>query len=269
MSDVWNFLTDGEAWSRQGGLADQLTQQLLLTGTALALTMLVGLPVALWLGHIGRLGWLAIQISAVGRAVPTFALLALLARASWPGSDQFGPYGRAGLATLLALVCFALPPIVTQAYVAMRGVSDEVVDAARGLGMSGWQRFRRIELPLALPLIVSGVRLALVQVWATATIAALVGGPGLGNVIRLGFANTDRRSQGIAGALIVAGVAVCLELAMAWLQRRAEHAASGGRSGAGSDRRSDRGSRPRFGAARTPRRPGESGMSADASTVSP
>ncbi|UMG93894.1 ABC transporter permease subunit [Nocardioides sp. TF02-7] len=85
--------------------------------------------------------------------------------------------------------------------------------------MSGWQLFRRVELPLALPLVVSGVRLALVQVWATATIAALVAGPGLGNVITLGFANQDY-GQGLAGAAVVALVALVLELAGAAVQRR-------------------------------------------------
>lgn len=219
MSDVLSFLLDGASWSGPGGLGEQLVEQLLLTVTALVLALLVGLPLALWLGHVGRFGFLAINVSNIGRAVPTFALLALLARFSWPGSGEFGPYGRAGLATLLALLFFALPPIITQSYVGVREVSADVKEAARGMGMSGTQQFWRVELPLALPLVMSGVRLALVQVWATATIAALVGGPGLGNVIRLGFANVDRRSEGIAGALLVAVVALVLELLAALAQR--------------------------------------------------
>ena len=219
MSDVLDFLLDGASWTQEGGLLEQLLQQLLLTVTALVLAMLVGLPIALYLGHLGRFGFLAINVSNIGRAVPTFALLALLARFAWPGSAEFGPYGRAGLATLVALVLFALPPLITQSYVAMREVEPEVKEAARGMGMTGLQRFLRVELPLGMPLVMSGIRLALVQVWATATIAALVGGPGLGNVIRLGFANTDRRSEGIAGALLVAAIALLLEGAMALAQR--------------------------------------------------
>lgn len=216
---IWDFLTDPASWQGPGGLGTQLVQQLLLTLTALVVAAGVGLPIALVAGHHGRGGWLAINLSNLGRAIPTFALLALLARASWPGSAEFGPYGRAGLATLVALVLFALPPIIAQAYVAVREVPEDLRDAARGLGHSGWQVFRGVEWPLALPLVVSGLRLALVQVWATATIAALVGGPGLGNIIRLGFADLDRRSQGLAGALLVAVVALVLELAGALVQR--------------------------------------------------
>ena len=219
MIDAIEFLLEGESWTRNNGLLEQLVQQLLLTVTALALAVLIGLPIALWLGHIGRGGLLAINISNIGRAIPTFALLAVLVRLEWPGNDPFGPYGRAGLATLLALLFFALPPIITQAYVGVREVDAGVREAARGMGMSGWQLFRRVELPLAMPLVISGVRLALVQVWATATIASLVGGPGLGNIIQLGFANLDRRSEGIAGAILVALIALVLELLAALVQR--------------------------------------------------
>ena len=174
---TWEYLTTAASWTGDGGLLDRLVEQLLLTVTALALGVVIGLPLALWLGHIGRGGFLAINISNIGRAIPTFALLAVLVTADWPGPAQFGPYGRAGLATLIALALFALPPLVTNAYTAIREVPADVLEAADGMGMSGIQRFWRVELPLALPLMMSGVRLALVQVWATATIAALVAGP--------------------------------------------------------------------------------------------
>jgi osmoprotectant transport system permease protein len=217
-ADTWRYLADGAHWQGDGGIWARLLEQLLLTGTALALAMLVGLPIALWLGHLGRGGFLAINISNVGRAIPTFALLALLVIADWPGTADFGPYGRAGLATLIALMLFALPPIVTQSYVAVREVPGEVKEAARGMGMTGRQQFVRVELPLALPLVVSGLRLALVQVWATATIAALVAGPGLGRIITDGFYRSNY-PQGIAGAIVVALVALVLEVLAALAQR--------------------------------------------------
>ncbi|MGH3348360.1 MAG: ABC transporter permease [Nocardioides sp.] len=220
-ADTWRYLSDPASWQGSGGIIARLVEQLLLTGTALAAACLIGLPVALWLGHLGRGGFLAINISNVGRAVPTFALLALLVIADWPGSDEFGPYGRAGLATLIALVLFALPPIVTQSYVAVREVPGEVKEAASGMGMTGRQQLWRVELPLALPLVVSGVRLALVQVWATATIAALVAGPGLGRIITDGFYRSNY-PKGIAGAIVVALVALVLEVAAASLQRLVE-----------------------------------------------
>jgi osmoprotectant transport system permease protein len=214
---VWAFLTDTSNWSGSQGMGAYLVQQLLLTATSVVAAALIGLPLAFWLGHIGRGGALAINISNVGRAVPTFAVLVLLSLGPL-GVDRLGPYGRAGLATLVALLLFALPPIVTNAYVGLREVDREVVDAARGMGMRGGQLFRRVELPLAMPLVLTGLRLAVVQVWATATIAALVAGPGLGNVVTEGFASSNT-PQVIGGALVIAVVAVALEVAMAGVEK--------------------------------------------------
>ena len=216
--DTWSYLTDPANWQGPGGMMQLLVESLLLSITALVLAALIGLPVALWLGHLGRGGFLAINISNVGRAIPTFALLALLVTANFPGTQEFGPYGRAGLATLIALTLFALPPIITNGYVAIREVPDDVKQAAVGMGMTKAQRFFRVELPLGLPLVMSGVRLALVQVWATATIAAMVAGPGLGRVITDGFFRSDY-AKGIAGAVVVAVVALALELLSAGVQR--------------------------------------------------
>ncbi len=218
--DTWSYLSDGANWSGSTGILHLLLQQLLLTVTALAVASLIGLPVALWLGHLGRGGFLAINISNIGRAVPTFALLAILVTLDFPGTESFGPYGRAGLATLIALTLFALPPIITNSYVAVREVPADIKEAARGMGMTGRQQFFRVELPLAVPLIASGLRLALVQIWATATIAALVAGPGLGRIITDGFFRTNY-GKGIAGALVVAAVALVLELLAAMAQRAA------------------------------------------------
>lgn len=220
-ADMWDYLSDPASWTGSGGIAALLVEQLLLTFTALLMAMVLGLPLALWLGHLGRGGFLAINISNIGRAVPTFALLALLVVAPWPGTESFGPYGRAGLATLIALTLFALPPIITNSYVAMREVAPDVREAARGMGMTGRQQFWRVELPLGLPLVMSGLRLALVQVWATATIAALVAGPGLGQIITDGFYRSNY-GKGIAGAVVVAVVALVLELSAALVQRAAD-----------------------------------------------
>ncbi len=221
LRDAWRYLTDPASWTDDRGLLVLMVEQLLLTMTALALAVLVALPLALWLGHVGRGGFLAVNISNIGRAVPTFALLALLVKLDWPGTDTFGPYGRAGLATLLALVAFALPPLVTNSYVAMREVPAEMREVADGMGMTGWQKFARVELPLALPLVMSGMRLALVQVWATATIAALVAGPGLGRIITDSFVRSQY-GRGIGAAVVVAVIALVLELIAAGLVRLAD-----------------------------------------------
>jgi osmoprotectant transport system permease protein len=139
LSDAWAYLADGANWTGDGGMAELLVEQLLLTVTALAMAALIGLPVALWLGHLGRGGFLAINISNIGRAVPTYAVLVVLSVGP-VGTDELGPYGRAGLATLIALVLFALPPIVTNAYVAVREVPADIREAARGMGMRGGRR---------------------------------------------------------------------------------------------------------------------------------
>jgi osmoprotectant transport system permease protein len=211
LRDALTYLTTGSNWSGSDGIGHLLLQQLLISVVALLIAMVVGLTLALWLGHLGLGGFLAVNATNVGRAIPTFALLAVLVTLDHPGIATFGPFGRAGLATLIALALFALPPIVTNGYVAVREVPDAVKDSARGMGMTGSQQFWRVELPLALPLVVSGIRLALVQVWATATIAALVAGPGLGSLITAGFYRTDY-PKAIAAALVVAVVAFLMEV---------------------------------------------------------
>jgi osmoprotectant transport system permease protein len=203
------YLLDGTNWEGPQGIGAFMAQQLLLTVTSLAIAVALGLPLAMWLGHLGKGGFLAINITNIGRAVPVFAVLIVLSVGPI-GAEEFGPYGRAGLATLIALVLFALPPIITNAYVGMRQVDRDLVEASRGMGMSGWQVFRTIERPLSTPVVITGIRLALVQVWATATIAALVAGPGLGRIITRGFDNR-RTYEVLAGAILVAVVALALE----------------------------------------------------------
>jgi osmoprotectant transport system permease protein len=121
----------------------------------------------------------------------------------------------------VSLTLFALPPIITNSYVGMREVNRATIESATGMGMTGRQLFFAVELPLAMPLVLTGLRLALVQVWATATIAALVAGPGLGNVITLGFLRNDY-GRGLAGAIVVALVALALELLAARGERYAD-----------------------------------------------
>ncbi len=227
INGVVEWFQDPANWTGDDGVPNRLLEHGLLTLVALLVAMAIGLPLAIWLGHKRRFGTLAVNISNVGRAIPIVALLSLLAL-GFVGSAEFGPFGRAGLATLITLALFALPPIITNAYVAVSGVDDDLVEAARGMGMDERQVLRRVELPVALPLIVSGVRLAVVQVWATATIAALVAGPGLGRIITHGY-DANRPAEVIAGSLIVAVIALALEILMALLQRRMDPLPPGSR----------------------------------------
>ncbi|MEU8569398.1 ABC transporter permease subunit [Streptomyces pathocidini] len=202
LADAWAWLTTGANWAGQNGVWNRLSEHLYLSAVCLALACAIALPVALYLGHIGRGGALAVNLSNGGRAVPTLAVLVLL---------TLTPLGKHGdLPTIIALVLFAVPPLLTNAYIGMREVDAAVVEAARGMGMSGRQLFGRVELPLAYPLIATGLRSAGVQVVATATLAAMAGGGGLGRVITAGF-NTYNTPQVVAGAVLVAALALLVE----------------------------------------------------------
>ncbi|CAO5253599.1 ABC transporter permease [Frankia sp. AgKG'84/4] len=201
LTGAFDWLTTGSNWRGSEGIGTRLTEHLLLTGASVGIACAVALPVAVGLGHLGRGGTLAINISNVGRAVPTFAVLVLLA---------IGPLGIGDTTTVVALTLFAIAPLVTNSYVGMREVDPGAKEAARGMGMSGGQLLRRVELPLAAPLIVLGLRLAAVQVVATATIAALIGGGGLGRFVVDGLAN-NRHDEVVGGAILVAALALIVD----------------------------------------------------------
>lgn len=215
--DVIAWFRDPEHWRGASGVPTLLGQHALLTLVSMLLATAVGLPLALWLGHRRRGGTFAVNLTNVGRAIPIVALLSVLSLGLF-GTAELGPFGRSGLATLVTLALFALPPIVTNTYTGMTEVDADVVEAARGMGMGELELLRRVELPLAMPLIVSGIRLAVVQVWATATIAALVAGPGLGRIIVHGY-ESFQTAEVVAGSLIVAAVALFLELTLALVQK--------------------------------------------------
>lgn len=227
LEDVVAWFSDPTNWSGEDGVLHRLAEHSLLTAVALLAAAVVGLPLAVWLGHRRQFGTLAVNISNIGRAIPIVALLSLLSLGAL-GSGDLGPFGRAGLATLVTLALFALPPIITNAYVAVAGVPDELVEAGRGMGMSEWQLLVRVELPMAMPLVIAGLRLAVVQVWATATVAALVAGPGLGRIIVHGY-DSNHPDEVIAGSLVVAVIALVLEVALALVQRAADPLPAGSR----------------------------------------
>lgn len=190
-----------------GELGQLAANHFLVSGTAIAAAVAVALPIALWLGHIGRGQFLAGSVANVGRAVPALALLAFFVAFTGVGFDN----------VLLALILLAIPPIFTNTYVAIRQVDREVVDAARGQGMTGGQIVRRVELPLAVPTIFSGVRLASVAVVATAIIAPLAGYQTLGTPI-LAF-NVYGAAGQLGAAIVVAVLTLAADAALALMQR--------------------------------------------------
>lgn len=216
VGDVMAWFADPASWRGATGIPTLLGQHLGLSAASLALACLIGLPLATWLGHRGRGGFLAIQVSNVGRAVPTLAILVVLVLAG-------PPFGRSTLSALVAFTLFALPPVITNTYVGIRAVDRGVVDAATGMGMSGWQVLVRVELPLAVPLLLTGVRLAAVQLVATVSIAAIAAFGGLGRIVTRGFANQDV-GELVSGALLIAGLALLVEAAFAVLAARVDPA---------------------------------------------
>lgn len=208
------WLTDPANWQGSSGIPARFWEHVWISGLSVLVAAAVALPVALVLGHLGRGGALASTVANLGRAVPTLAVLIILVLSPEP----FG-ISNVITCTVVALVLFALPPILTNAYAGMRGVDQDVVEAARGMGLTGSQVLLRVELPLAVPLVVAGLRIATAQVIATATIAAIIAGPGLGRFITAGFGNQDT-AQLVGGAVLVAVFAVVVELAFQLLQRR-------------------------------------------------
>jgi osmoprotectant transport system permease protein len=193
-----------------GGLAEiwELTwPHLRLSLVSMGIACAFSIPLGLWLGHIRKGGFLAINASNVGRAVPTLALIAFFV--------AFLGVGESNL--ILALVLLAIPPILTNAYTGVTQVDPETVDAARGMGMTGAQIVRRVELPLALPLIFGGIRISAVNVVATATIAPLAGVVTLGDPII--NVNTYGDEGRLAAAIVVALLAVLTEVSLGALQR--------------------------------------------------
>ncbi len=215
-ADVVEWFTTAEHWRGDFGVPHRLAEHAAMSAVTVVAAVVIALPAGLWLGHRGRGGALAINLANVGRAVPSLAILALTQQAiglgGWPG---FG-----ARPALIALVALAVPPLVTNAYVGVRSVPADVREAARGSGMTSCQVLARVDLPLAAPVVMAGLRTAAVQVVATATLAALTAWGGLGRFIVDGFGQQDR-AQIVVGALLVAALAVLTEAALAAAQRLA------------------------------------------------
>jgi osmoprotectant transport system permease protein len=194
------WFTDSSNWSGSGGIPNRLFEHLLLSVMVVLVGTLIALPIGLVIGHTGRGALVAITVANIGRALPSYSLLLI-----------FFTFFGIGFATAFpALLVLTIPPVLTSTYVAIREVDRDMVEAGRGAGMSESELVRRVELPIALPVIIGGIGIAAVQVVATATLAALVGGGGLGRFIVDGFA-LQQDDQLVGGAILVAGLALVTE----------------------------------------------------------
>jgi osmoprotectant transport system permease protein len=227
--EVIGWFTDPVNWSGDDGIPIRMAEHLLLSAVPLLVAVAVGLPLAAWVGHTGRFAALAVNVSNIGRAVPSLAIMALAAILLSRWLVEIGLRREAGeISTMVAMAALAIPPIVTNTYVGISEVEREMVEAARGLGMTATQVLRRVEMPLALPVILAGVRTAAVQVVATATLGAVFGTGGLGRYIIDGIAQR-KYEEVFAGALIVAAMSIATELAFGFVERRSVSAGLKGR----------------------------------------
>lgn len=206
----------GQEYPRTGvaGVPTLLFEHLLYVIVPLALAIAIAVPIGLWVGHINRGGTLAINIANGGRAIPSLGIIVI----------AYLLFSAGFIPVYITLTAMAIPPILTNTYVGVREVDAEVRDAAAGMGLSGWDIVRRVEIPMAMPVIMAGVRTSAVQVVATATLAAYIGLGGLGRPIFTGLAigpqfNPDAKTLLIVACVLVAILAIATEQLLGLIER--------------------------------------------------
>lgn len=230
LAEVVAWFTAADQWEGRNSIPLRLWEHVSLSAVSIAAGVAIALPVGLYIGHTGRAARTVIAIANIGRAVPSLGWLGMV----YPITVAL--MARDGLGfwpTFIALVALAVPPIVTNAYTGVRGVDADLLEAGRGMGMRESELLRRVELPIAMPVILAGVRSSAVTVVATATLSAIVGGGTLGAYVIQGLFINDL-PRVVGGALMVAFLALLTEAAFAALQRAATSPAlrRGGPAGA-------------------------------------
>jgi osmoprotectant transport system permease protein len=209
------WLTNPAQWAGQFGIPNRLLEHVLIASISLAIALLLALPAGLAIGHTGRGAGVAASVANLGRSLPSLAVIAI----AIPVTVLIDPVvGGAFLPTLVAMVVLAVPPILVNAYTGIAEVDRDLVEAGRGMGMREREILAGIELPVALPVVLGGIRSAAVQIVATATLGAIFGGGGLGRFLVDGIAQKDD-GQVFGGVLLVAALAIATEVAVSLLQR--------------------------------------------------
>lgn len=215
------WLVDPAHWSGGDGIPIRLWEHVLISAVSVLAAAAVALPVGAFIGHTGRGVAIAINLANIGRAVPSYAILVIVLPISLRLAPELGydpGLGLSEIPTFTAMTALAIPPILVSTYAGLREVDRDIVEAARGMGMGERQILGRIEIPLALPIILGGIRTAAVQVVATATLGAVVAYGGLGRYLIDGIARNEN-DRLFAGVVLVAGLALVVEGAFALLQR--------------------------------------------------
>ncbi len=251
VTEAFRWVNDPLNWTGRRGVLALTVDHLQVSAVAVLLALVVALPLGLWLGHRGRGATVGVVVANTTRALPTLALLMLLAASGYFGNG----------ATAVACAVFAVPPVLANAVTGVAGVDPAARDAARGLGMSPARVLWSVEVPNAVPLVAAGIRTGAVQVLATVPLAALVGGTSLGTVVVTGF-GTQRYGQALAGGLLVAGLCLLVEAVLALLERAVTPPGLRSRDRAAAGRRAPRAlRRPRTTAVAEPAVTGSNGRS--------
>jgi osmoprotectant transport system permease protein len=215
LSDTLAWLADPAHWQGTDGIPTRLVEHTWICAAAVIVAALGALPIGAFIGHTGRAASIAINAANIGRAIPSYAVLVIVL----PISLRFNPdLGLDVIPTFTAMTVLAIPPILVNTYAGLREVDRDLVESARGMGMRERQILTQVELPIALPLVVGGIRTAAVQVVATATLGAVVAYGGLGRYIIDGIARNES-DRLFAGVVLVAGLALATEGAFALVQR--------------------------------------------------
>ncbi len=222
MEQLIAFFADAANWQSETGIPNRLIEHITISLLAVLTASAIALPLGFYIGHTGRLQLLGINIANIGRAVPSYAVMVMLLPVMLGLAPVLGYDPRLGLRffpIFLAMVLLAIPPILVATYAGLQSVDRELTESSRGMGLTERQILMQVELPLALPVLIGGFRVALLQVIATATIGAYLGGGGLGRYIIDGIA---RRDDGMlyAGVVLVAVLAIGTDVVLSWLQRR-------------------------------------------------
>jgi osmoprotectant transport system permease protein len=217
LTDVWHWLTATEQWHGGDGIPHLLANHVRISISSLVVSMLIAVPLGAWLGHRRLGGVVAINIANIGRAIPIYAMLVLAVQIFGITSPRgFGWTGS--FVAFVPLVLLGIPPMLTNSYIGVREVGDELVDAARGVGLSEGDILRRVEVPVALPLIMAGIRTAMVGIVATATLASFTGVDTLATPIYIGLSTNDNVAV-FGGALLVGILAILADVVLASAQR--------------------------------------------------
>jgi len=218
MAEIAAWFTDPANWAGPNGIPTRVLEHVEISVAALLIAAAIGLPVGLWIGHNRRGVRLAINLANLGRAIPSLAAIAILV----PFTQLISPRGGGFdlYPTVIAMVLLAIPPILVNAYAGVAEVDRELVESARGMGLREREILRGVELPIAIPVIIGGIRSAAVQVIATTTLGAIYGLGALGRYIKAGIDQRDANGMLFGGVILVALLALSSEGLLALAQRR-------------------------------------------------